>query len=101
MQWGYIEELGLGVDKMIEAMVADGHPPPEFKATPHAFTVTLRKGREVGEPGVMRQWEQDMNERQMQALQRCRKRGASPTVITAIFVPTSAPKRCAWTWWTW
>ncbi len=69
MQWGYIEELGLGVDKMIEAMVADGHPPPEFKASPHAFTVTLRKGREVGEPGLMRQWEHDMNERQMQALQ--------------------------------
>ncbi|MCO6450515.1 MAG: putative DNA binding domain-containing protein [Caldilineales bacterium] len=69
LQWGYIEELGLGIDKMIEAMIADGHPPPDFKASPHAFTVTLRKGREVGQPGQMQQWEHNMNERQMQALQ--------------------------------
>ena len=70
LQWGYIEELGLGIDKMIEAMVAAGHPPPEFKAAPHAFTVILRKGREVGQAGPRpQQWEQSMNERQMQALQ--------------------------------
>jgi ATP-dependent DNA helicase RecG len=70
LQWGYIEELGLGIDKMIEAMVAAGHPPPEFKAPPHAFTVILRKGREVGQAGPRPQrWEQSMNERQMQALQ--------------------------------
>ena len=75
LQWGYIEELGLGVDKMIEAMVAEGHPPPDFKATPHAFTVTLRKGREVGQPGIMPQWEQNMNERQMQALQHVQRQG--------------------------
>ncbi|MGD1994151.1 MAG: ATP-binding protein, partial [Anaerolineae bacterium] len=27
-QWGYIEELGLGVDLMIDEMTAAGHPPP-------------------------------------------------------------------------
>ncbi len=75
LQWGYIEELGLGIDKMIEAMVAEGHPPPEFKATPHSFTVILRKGREVGQPGLMPQWERDMNERQMQALQYVQQHG--------------------------
>ncbi len=75
MQWGYIEELGLGVDKMIEAMVSEGHPPPEFKATPHAFTVILRKGREIGQPGIMPRWEHDMNERQMQALQFVQEHG--------------------------
>ncbi len=75
MQWGYIEELGLGVDKMIEVMVAEGHPPPEFKASPHAFSVTLRKGREVGQPGFVPQWEHDMNERQMQALQFVQQKG--------------------------
>lgn len=69
LQWGYIEELGLGVDKMIQAMVAEGHPQPEFKAAPHAFTVVLRKGREVGQPGIPPEWERDMNERQMQAMQ--------------------------------
>lgn len=76
LQWGYIEELGLGVDKMIEAMVAAGHPPPEFHATPHAFTVTLRKGREVGQPAiVMPRWASDMNERQMQAIQFVQQHG--------------------------
>ncbi|NOZ51346.1 MAG: hypothetical protein GXP37_15080 [Chloroflexi bacterium] len=75
MQWGYIEELGLGVDKMIEAMVAEGHPPPEFRAVPHAFTVVLRKGREVGQPGFRPQWEGVMNQRQMQALQFMQENG--------------------------
>ncbi|RME83120.1 MAG: hypothetical protein D6775_09025 [Caldilineae bacterium] len=75
MQWGYIEELGLGIDKMIEAMVANGHPPPDFKATPHTFTVTLRKGREVGQPGFTPQWEHSMNERQMMALQYVQSHG--------------------------
>ncbi len=69
LQWGYIEELGLGVDKMIEAMVAAGHPAPEFQAKPHSFTVILRKGHEVGEYVPMPQWEKDMNERQLKALQ--------------------------------
>src|SRR3990172_2876513 len=27
VQWGYIEELGLGIDRMIEEMVQGGHPP--------------------------------------------------------------------------
>ena len=75
LQWGYIEELGLGVDKMIEAMVAAGHPAPEFKATPHSFTVVLRKGHEVGEHHPMPQWETDMNERQMKALQWLQEHG--------------------------
>ena len=33
-QWGFIEELGLGIDQMIEEMVEAGHTPPGFKATP-------------------------------------------------------------------
>lgn len=75
LQWGYIEELGLGVDKMIESMVAAGHPQPEFKASPHSFVVILRKGRELGQPGAKPQWEQSMNERQMQALQFVQREG--------------------------
>jgi len=39
--WGYIEELGLGVDLMIEEMVNAGHPPPEFRATEFSFTVVF------------------------------------------------------------
>ena len=45
-QWGYIEELGLGIDRMIEDMVAAGHPAPKFNATAYSFTVTLSNVRE-------------------------------------------------------
>lgn len=41
-QWRYIEELGLGVDLMIEEMINAGHPPPEFRETPFSFTVIFR-----------------------------------------------------------
>jgi ATP-dependent DNA helicase RecG len=64
-QWGYIEELGLGVDLMIEEMVGSGHPPPKFKDTPYAFTVTLYN---VRERAPMPAWTRTMNERQARAL---------------------------------
>jgi ATP-dependent DNA helicase RecG len=64
-QWGYIEELGLGVDLMIEEMVRAGHPPPKFKDTPYSFTVTLYNVRErAPQPS----WTRTMNERQAKAL---------------------------------
>lgn len=66
-QWGYIEELGLGIDRMIEDMVALGHEPPRFEAKSHRFTVTLRNRRDPSR--VIPTWETDMNERQMKAMQ--------------------------------
>jgi ATP-dependent DNA helicase RecG len=64
-QWGYIEELGLGIDRMIESMLQEGHPPPEFRARPHAFTVTLYNNRSRK---IMPKWQSNMNERQMRAV---------------------------------
>jgi len=64
-QWGYIEELGLGVDLMIEEMVRAGHPPPKFKDTPYSFTVTLYN---VRERAPLPPWTHTMNERQTRAL---------------------------------
>ncbi len=64
-QWGYIEELGLGVDLMIEEMVRAGHPPPRFKDAPYAFTVTLYNVRERAPQPA---WTRTMNERQARAL---------------------------------
>ncbi len=66
-QWGYIEELGLGVDLMIEDMVAAGHPPPTFRDTQFSFTVTFSNIQERtplprGAESML------MNERQAQAL---------------------------------
>lgn len=71
-QWGYIEELGLGVDGMIESMVQQGHPPPYFKARPHVFTVTLYNSRDRK---IVPKWESNMNERQMRALEYIRESG--------------------------
>ena len=72
-QWGYIEELGLGIDQMIEEMVQAGHPPPEFRATPHSFTVVLSNKRERAAPP---RWTRSMNERQTRAVNFVRESGS-------------------------
>lgn len=70
--WGFIEELGLGVDRMIEEMTQAGHAPPEFKETPYSFTVSLSNVRH--RPPTPR-WEHTMNERQAKALTYIRENG--------------------------
>ncbi|MCP4423940.1 MAG: transcriptional regulator [Chloroflexi bacterium] len=72
-QWGYIEELGLGIDQMIEEMAQAGHPPPTFRAAPHAFTVTLSNKRERA---AAPKWTRTMNERQARALTYVRENGS-------------------------
>ncbi len=71
-QWGYIEELGLGVDLMIEEMVRAGHPPPQFKDTPYSFTVTLQN---IRERAPLPSWTRTMNERQAKALAYVQEHG--------------------------
>lgn len=41
-QWGYIEELGMGVDLMFTEMAAAGQPDPNFRATDASVAVTFR-----------------------------------------------------------
>lgn len=65
-QWGYIEELGLGIDRMIEEMLENGHPPPDFEAKPYAFTVRLYNV--VERIPSRKKWATNMNERQMKAM---------------------------------
>ncbi len=66
-QWGYIEELGLGVDLMIDEMVSAGHPPPDFRPTDHSFTVVFQNVQD--RPPVMPvASDLTMNERQAKAL---------------------------------
>ncbi len=69
-EWGYIEQLGLGIDRMIEEMVQAGHPQPEFRPTPYSFTVVLRRseGAAVRRP-AMPEWGGRLSERQIRALQ--------------------------------
>ena len=72
-QWGYIEELGLGIDQMIEEMMQAGHPPPDFRAAPHSFTVSLANKRERA---PIPKWASNMNERQARALTYVRENGS-------------------------
>ena len=72
-QWGYIEELGLGIDQMIEEMLQAGHPPPEFRATPHSFTVVLSNKRDRT---TSPRWTRSMNERQARAVNFVRESGS-------------------------
>jgi len=41
--WGYIEELGQGVDIIYEALGRAHQPPPDFRETERSLVVTLRK----------------------------------------------------------
>jgi ATP-dependent DNA helicase RecG len=88
-QWGYIEELGLGIDRMIEEMLQYGHPAPEFKATPYSFSVTLRSTRER-RPVLV--WEQNMSERQMRALAHVREFGRITNRDYRVVCPNVSPE---------
>jgi len=72
-QWGYIEELGLGIDRMIEVMDQAGHLPPSFDARPYSFAVTLYNEREKPKPP---EWVRNTNHRQARALQYIREHGS-------------------------
>lgn len=72
-QWGYIEELGLGIDRMIEVMEQAGHKPPTFDARPYSFAVSLFNAREKPKPP---EWMRNTNHRQARALQYIRENGS-------------------------
>ncbi len=73
-QWGYIEELGLGIDRMIEDMMSGGHPPPTFDAKGHRFSVILYNRKD--KKRVVPEWEQNMNERQIKAVEYLQREGS-------------------------
>lgn len=72
-QWGYIEELGLGIDRMIEVMEQAGHQPPHFDARPYSFAVSLQNEREKPKQP---DWMRNTNHRQAKALQYIRDKGS-------------------------
>ncbi len=72
--WAYIEELGLGVDRMYSRMAEEGHPQPEFQATRDTVTVTLRRGIGIRPPLRFAGAEDErLNERQIKAIQYLRQ----------------------------
>ena len=72
-QWGYIEELGLGIDRMIEEMLQHGHAAPDFEAKPYSFTVRLHNT--IERLPARRTWPTNMNERQMKAMSYLEQEG--------------------------
>ena len=71
--WGYIEELGLGIDRMIEEMLQSGHKRPQFDARPYSFTVSLFNARErlpIYAEG------KTLNARQLRSMQYVREHGS-------------------------
>ena len=71
--WGYIEELGLGIDRMMEVMQQAGHSPPRFDARPYSFAIALHNERTQPE---LPEWSRDTNHRQARALQYIRETGS-------------------------
>jgi ATP-dependent DNA helicase RecG len=62
--WGIVEELGLGVDTIYEAMQRAHHPAPEFRDTGRSFSVTLRNAVD----SLELEFGDLLNQRQIQAL---------------------------------
>ncbi|MGI5917242.1 MAG: ATP-binding protein [Anaerolineae bacterium] len=62
--WGYIEELGQGVDIIYDAMRREHHPPPEFRDTGRSVSVTLRSAIDQFEL----EYGDQLNPRQLSAL---------------------------------
>lgn len=103
-QWGYIEELGLGIDRMIEDMVAAGHPAPKFNATAYSFTVILSNVRErrathnitllptAAADGAALPPGLTVNERQARALQYVREHGRITNRDFQVLCPNVTPE---------
>jgi ATP-dependent DNA helicase RecG len=71
--FGLIERLGYGIDRMLRQMSDAGLPPPEFRETAAGFLVTLRghaaDGQAEAEPVDTREWRRmGLNERQIAAM---------------------------------
>ena len=72
--WGFIEELGLGIDLMYSELMRHGHPPPEFSATGHRFAVKMYNVRDAS--AVLEAWQASMNERQLAAVRFLQNHGS-------------------------
>ncbi len=72
-QWGYIEELGLGIGRMVEVMEQAGQKPPTFDARANSFTVTLYNSRKQDKNTSP---SPDTNQRQERALSFIREHGS-------------------------
>jgi ATP-dependent DNA helicase RecG len=75
-QWGYIEEPGLGVNRLFDVMESHGRRPPQIEARP--YTVTVRLSNAPAEPGTRSpsSSEAALNERQITVLDFVQQHGS-------------------------
>jgi ATP-dependent DNA helicase RecG len=77
-EWRYIEELGLGVDRIYSSMQEQGHPAPDFVADEKTVVVTLKRGVGIVPPLRFAPAEDTgvrLNERQVKAIQFLKQYG--------------------------
>jgi ATP-dependent DNA helicase RecG len=74
--WNYIEELGIGIDRMIRTMTEAGNPSPEFTSNGHSVTITLRSIMPRAPLAIPEAWKEKLNERQMQAIEYLKEKGS-------------------------
>jgi ATP-dependent DNA helicase RecG len=76
--YGYIERLGYGIDRMLAAMNEAGLPEPKFEQTSAGFRVTLQSAGQdlVSSQPAQQPWSHTfLNERQEQAMAFVRQQG--------------------------
>ncbi len=92
---GYIERLGYGIDRMIDAMAAAGLPEPEFQETAAGFRVILRSAGEslVSPRPESQPWRHVfLNPRQEQALAYVQEHGRITNSEYQRLVPDVSPE---------
>ncbi len=92
---GYIERLGYGIDRMIDAMAAAGLPQPEFQETAAGFRVILRSAGEslVSPRPESQPWKHMfLNPRQEQALAYVQMHGRITNSEYQRLVPDVSPE---------
>ena len=77
--WNYIEELGIGIDRMIRTMKEAGNPSPEFSSNGHSVTITLRSAMPHVPVVIPEAWKEKLNARQMQAITYLKEQGSIST----------------------
>lgn len=69
---GYIEKIGSGVRRMIDAMIDHNLEPPQFKLDGDILKVTLcgpgERFMELAQKSIPEEWLKEMNERQIKAI---------------------------------
>ena len=79
--WHYIEELGIGIDRMIREMIEKGGGQPKFVDTGHTFTVILPSALSRVEriPLKREEWARRLTERQRKAVEFLIEKGKLTT----------------------